>query len=106
VIGHKVPIFRGGRYCAPNLTVMCQECSVLRGALDDHEFRDLLRLVSEWPSALQDVFRKQLRAGASLTRTAAPLGDSAEWREWRRVRNDHSFRTNQSEDSPHVVSRG
>jgi hypothetical protein len=71
VIEHKVPPARGGRYTLRNLLVICRGCAVLKGALDHQEFRELLSLMSHWPRGIRAHFCKQLRAGASLVRTAA-----------------------------------
>ncbi len=79
VVGHKVPSTRGGKYTLRNLCVSCRDCSVIKGALDEQEFRELLALISQWPRALQRHFCKQLRAGASLVRTALPVCGSLAW---------------------------
>jgi 5-methylcytosine-specific restriction endonuclease McrA len=79
VLDLRVPAARGGRYTLRNLVVCCRDCHLLKGALDDHEYRELLAVVGNWPRPLQNHFRARLRAGASTVRTALPVCGSLEW---------------------------
>jgi hypothetical protein len=76
---HQVPIARGGRFTFRNLEVTCRDCSVVRGALDRQELRELWALMRTWPRPVLNEFLARLKAGAPLVTATLPAPGALEW---------------------------
>lgn len=73
----RTPLVRGGKITFRNLIVCCADCHVVRGVLDDTEFRDLMALLATWPRPVREHFLTRLRR--SPLPANLPRVGSLEW---------------------------
>lgn len=63
---HKVPISRGGDRWGANLTLCCQPCNKIKGALSDSEYSSLLELINAWDDLPRKNVLMRLRLGGTF----------------------------------------
>jgi hypothetical protein len=79
VLGHKVPIERGGKFTFRNLEVCCSSCWSIKGVLDASEFREFWQLTAGWPRPVREHVFARLRFGALLVPAQLPPLHGLEW---------------------------
>lgn len=62
---HILPRSRGGADSLANLHLICKSCNLMKGALTDGEFRDLLAYLKDRP-AVYRILKMRLKAAGML----------------------------------------
>jgi 5-methylcytosine-specific restriction endonuclease McrA len=69
---HRRPLCRGGRWTLSNLVICCKECNVVKGALDESEFRELMQLVATWVPEVKVNLFARIKGGSRLAKFSRP----------------------------------
>lgn len=77
-IDHKLPIVIGGTDHVNNLQLLCGPCNRRKGALTDHEFRQIYELLPAWLAWFPQREKPQVRFVEIETRKGAELSSARE----------------------------
>lgn len=65
---HRLPLSRGGKWTLENLVICCKECNLVKGALDEVEYRELLQLVGTWVPEVKVNLFARIKGGSRLAK--------------------------------------